>query len=257
MGNLDYLTNATLQNCKNISHGFFSRLGGVSESDFDSLNCSYSSGDSEENVSENRKRISDSLGAKKLISLRQVHSATVFMVDQSWDSFQTVEGDGMVTTDSGIAIGVLGADCAPVLFADAEAGVVGAAHGGWKGAVLGVTDNVIRSMCERGATVETIRAVVGPAIQQQSYEVGLGFMEQFKAQSTIGGDEFFLLKNGSAYFDLPGYLVRKIQLAGVSGVEVLNNDTYSLEEKLFSYRRMCHRNEKDYGRQIGAISILK
>lgn len=257
MGNLDYLTNAALQNCKNVSHGFFNRLGGVSEGDFDSLNCSYSSGDSEENVSENRRRVSDSLSAKKLISLRQVHSATVFVVDQSWDGFQTEEGDGMVTTDPGIAIGVLGADCALVLFADVESGVIGAAHGGWKGAVLGVTDNVIGTMCELGATVETIRAVIGPAIQQPSYEVGLVFMEQFQAQSIIDCEEYFLLQNDSAYFDLPGYLAKKIQFAGVGDVEILNYDTYSLKDQFFSYRRMCHLNEDDYGRQIGAISILK
>ena len=247
---------AVLTGCSGIAHGFFSRNGGVSSNEYDSLNCSLSSGDGVHEVAENRSRVSMALGCDSIISLRQIHSNRVFVVDRSWDGNQVVEGDGMVTIDSGIALGVLGADCAPVLFADSDVGIIGAAHAGWKGAVLGVTDNIIKVMCDLGSRPDKIRASVGPAIQQRSYEVGLEFAGNFAAQSEIECGDFFLYSDNTAYFDLPGYILKRLELAGIEQVDVLDEDTYTDEQNFFSYRRMCHRKEQKYGRQIGAISLV-
>lgn len=256
MTSVPFVLSEVLAECGEISHGFFTRRGGVSGGDFDSLNCSYSSGDSFDNVSENRARISSSLDCKTLTSLKQIHSNTVHVVDRKWDARQVVEGDGMITDDPGVAIGVLGADCASVLFCDSERGIVAAAHAGWKGAVLGVTDSVIEKMVSMGCDPSSIRVAVGPTIQQSSYEVGLKFVDQFAALSTIEHLDCFDFRGDTAYFDLPGYILKKLRHAGIMMVEVLPLDTYTEESDFFSYRRMCHRGEQHYGRQIGVI-VLK
>jgi YfiH family protein len=253
----NFYNSTILDNCPGVSYGFFSRLGGVSEGDFDSLNCGYLSGDSLERVSENRKRVSQALGSQSVVSLKQIHSNNVHIVDGTWDANQVVEGDGMVTKDPGMALGVLGADCAPVLFSDPVSHIVGAAHAGWKGAVLGVTDKVIETMCVLGSDPENISVAVGPAIQIGSYEVGAEFYENFSSMSSIQCNAFFDFRDDTVYFNLPAYIVKKLEHAGINTMESLGIDTYANESEFFSYRRMCHRNEKQYGRQIGAIALTQ
>ena len=250
-----FYKSALLDNCSGVRHGFFSRRGGVSEGDFDSLNCGYLSGDNLDWVSENRNRVCQALGSQAIMSLKQVHGDRVHVVDGSWDGSQIVKGDGMVTMDPDIALGVLGADCAPVLFLDPVNQIVGAAHAGWKGAVLGVTDRVVETMCALGSDPGTIHVAVGPAIQLESYEVGAEFYENFCSLSSIQCREFFDFSNDTVYFNLPAYILKKLACAGINSRESLGIDTYGNEAEFFSYRRMCHRGEEQYGRQMGAIAL--
>lgn len=250
-----FYKSAILDNCPGVCHGFFSRRGGVSQGDFHSLNCGYLSGDNLDCVSENRNRVCRVLGPQSIISLKQIHSDNVHVVDGSWDGNQIVKGDGMVTMVPGIALGVLGADCAPVLFSDPVNQIVGAAHAGWKGAVLGVTDRVVEKMCSLGADPGNINVAVGPAIQLKSYEVGAQFYENFCSLSSIQCRDFFDFSNNTVYFNLPAYILKKLECAGIKARESLGIDTYVNEAEFFSYRRMCHRGEGHYGRQIGAIAL--
>jgi YfiH family protein len=252
-----YYKSAILDNCPGVRHGFFSRQGGISLGDFDSLNCGYLSGDNLDCVSENRNRVCLALGSQSIISLKQIHSDRVHVVDGSWIGNQVVDGDGMVTVDSDIALGVLGADCAPVLFSDSVNQIVGAAHAGWKGAVLGVTDKVVETMCSLGSDPGNISVAVGPAIQLDSYEVGAEFYENFSSLSSIQCRDFFDFRNHTIYFNLPAYILKKLECAGIKTRESLGMDTYVNETEFYSYRRMCHRNEKQYGRQIGAITMAR
>ena len=170
---------------------------------------------------------------------------------------QSVEGDGLVTTTRGIAIGVLGADCAPILFVDAENGVVGAAHGGWKGAVGGITDEVIKVMTELGAEIPRIRCAIGPAIQRASYEVGDDLREKVFSHSSLKPEKFFDRGNpGHWLFDLPGYIAARVRAAGVHDVDSLGLDTYADSERFFSFRRACHQERIEYGRQMGVIALV-
>jgi len=186
-----------------------------------------------------------------------VHGNTVRIIESTVDFDEICHADGLVTSACNIAIGALGADCAPVLFADANAGIVGAAHAGWQGALSGVTDAVVNAMCGAGATMGSITAVIGPAIQKQSYEVGEEFREKVLDLSPIDAANCFHIRteNGRVHFDLPGYIYLRLQAAGVLAVEKVDEDTYALEDRYFSYRRSCHKNEKSYGRQIGAICL--
>ena len=161
----------------------------------------------------------------------------------------------MVTVEPGIALGILGADCAAVLFSDPNNGIIGAAHAGWQGAVAGVTDKVIARMCDLGADPEAIAAVIGPAIQQDSYEVGQNFKDSLVRTSNSDCERFFKLSQDKVYFDLPGYLVQRIKSCNVREVDCLPQDTYTMENEFFSFRRMCHRGGKRYGRQIGLICL--
>ncbi len=250
-----YYKSALLDNCLGVRYGFFSRQGGVSLGDFNSLNCGYLSGDNLDCVSENRDRVRLALGSQSIISLKQIHSDKVHVVDGNWNGSQVVEGDGMVTVEPGIALGVLGADCAPVLFSDPVNQIVGAAHAGWKGAMLGVTDRVVEKMCSLGSDPGNISAAVGPAIQLDSYEIGAEFYENFSSLSSIQCREFFDFRNDTIYFNLPAYILKRLEHAGIKSPESLGVDTYVNEADFFSYRRMCHRNEAQYGRQIGAIAL--
>ena len=250
-----FYKSAILDSCPGVCHGFFSRRGGVSQGDFNSLNCGYLSGDNHDCVSENRNRVRQTLGSQVIISLKQIHSDRVHVVDGSWDGKQIVQGDGMVTMEPDIALGVLGADCAPVLFLDPVKQIVGAAHAGWKGAVLGVTDRVVETMCSLGSNPDNIKVAVGPAIQRESYEVGAQFYENFSSLSSMNCHEFFDFRNNTVYFNLPAYILKKLACAGIKSRESLGIDTYGNEAEFFSYRRMCHRGEEQYGRQIGAIAL--
>lgn len=253
---LPNLQSTRLASLPNISHLFTTRRGGVSKGQYSSLNCSRYSGDELTCIEENQRRILKAMGSKKLASLRQVHSNTVFNIDKSWADQDKVEGDGMVTRESGVALAVMGADCAPVLLADPKNKIIGAAHAGWKGALSGIVDNVIHSMCKLGAERELIVAAIGPAIQQASYEVGQAFMEHFISTEGTRCQRFFCVNLGRIHFDLPGYIVERLKFQGILHIDCLPQDTCSMEQEFFSYRRISQQGEADYGRQLGAICLF-
>lgn len=239
-----------------IRHGFFTRQGGVSEGLYAGLNVGIGSNDHRERVIENRARVAAWFGlpVEKLATVHQVHSPDVFIVDETYAG-ERPQVDAMVTSIPGVALGVLSADCGPILFADGESGVIGAAHAGWKGALGGVLENTIEAMVSLGAMRGRITAVLGPSIGPTSYEVGPEFVERFLAFDPAY-EEFFMpsSKPGHAMFDLPSLTIRRLTDAGVRA-ENLGVDTYPDTERFFSYRRTTHAREPDYGRQISAIAL--
>ena len=240
-----------------IEHGFFERDGGVSGGIFASLNTGLGSQDRREDVLENRRRVAQSLGVapEHLLTLHQVHSADVVHVREPGDA-RGVRADAMVTTVPGLALAALSADCAPVLLADGEAGVIGAAHAGWGGAFRGVLEATVEAMTGLGARRTAIRAVVGPCIAQASYEVGPEFQERFVSAEAANA-RFFVpsTRQGHHMFDLPGYALERLRAAGIEEPAWLGLDTCALAERFFSYRRSVYRAESDYGRQISAIAL--
>ena len=237
-----------------ISHGFFGRAGGVSQGIFASLNCGPGSGDTRADVVENRRRVAAALApGAALLTLYQIHSAEAVAVTAPWNIGEGPQADAMATNLPGLALGILTADCAPVLFADAEAGVIGAAHAGWKGAVGGVTDAAIAAMEALGARRGRIAAAIGPCISQTNYEVGPEFRERF----AVADGRFFAAgdRDGHFHFDLEGYVAMRLAAAEVASVERLSACTYAREDDYFSFRRATHRGEKDYGRQVSAIVL--
>lgn len=240
-----------------IRHGYFTRKGGVSEGIYQGLNVGLGSNDNREAVLENRSRVAGHFGftPQHLISPYQVHSCDVLEVSNIWPDGERPKVDALVSATPGIAIGVLTADCGPVLFADIKNNVIGAAHAGWKGATGGILENTIAAMEKIGASRQHIQAVLGPTISQQSYEVGPEFIERLISMDAK--NKQYLIpseKDNHAMFDLPGYIVNRLNEAGVSG-SWTGDCTYVNEENFFSYRRTTHRSEPDYGRQISAISI--
>jgi polyphenol oxidase len=239
-----------------IHHGFFTREGGHSSGIFASLNCGLGSGDDIALVTKNRSIVSNSLGVADthLVSSHQVHSAEVMVVDAPFAERPKV--DGLVTRTRGLALGILTADCGPVLFADEKAGVIGACHAGWKGALTGVTDSIIATMEKLGARRSHIVAVIGPTISQTAYEVGPEFPAPF-LRVDPDDKRFFIssLRKDFYMFDLPRYLMNRIETSGVGLVHDLALCTYADEQRFFSYRRATHRGEKDYGRLISAIAL--
>ncbi len=239
-----------------VPHGFFTRAGGVSTGLYAQLNCGPGSSDDPHAVQENRRRVATALGAAYgLATLYQVHGREVVTVTGDYDIGQRPKADGLVTARRGIALGVLSADCAPVLFADAVAGVIGACHAGWRGALAGVTDATVAAMEALGAQRNRIAAAIGPCIGQPSYEVSAPFRAEFLA-ADIGNDRFFGpgKRDGHWQFDLPGYLMQRLKTAGISA-ESLGLDTCSDPARFFSYRRMTLAGEADYGRQVSAIAL--
>jgi YfiH family protein len=239
-----------------IAHGFFTREGGFSSGIFSSLNCGLGSGDDIALVTKNRTKVADDLGVapSHLVSAYQVHSADVMVIDGPLAERPKV--DGLVTNKRGVALGVLTADCGPVLFADHEAGVIGACHAGWKGALIGITNATVEAMEKLGATRKNITAVLGPTISQRAYEVGPEFPKPFLEQSEAH-KQFFIssVKSGHYMFDLSAYLVSRMKNFGVGTVHDLALCTYSDPQRFFSYRRTTHAQEKDYGRLISAIAL--
>ena len=239
-----------------IRHGFFTRTGGVSESIYRGLNVGLGSGDSPEAVQENRRRVAAwmTVPADRLITVHQCHSADVVVVEAPFSGARP-KADAMVTSRPGLALGVLTADCGPVLFADQQSRIIGAAHAGWKGALCGVLENTITAMERLGARRDRINAVVGPLIGRENYEVGPEFVERFLAADT-GNEHYFRESNkaGRALFDLCRYTLDRLERAGVRA-EALGNCTYAEETRFYSYRRAPHRGEPDYGRQISAICL--
>ena len=239
-----------------IRHAFFTRNGGVSSGIFDSLNAGLGSGDVRESVLENRQRMARHLcvSPDKLATPYQVHSPDSVFTIKAWTDDRP-KADGVVTSQPGLAIGVVTADCGPVLFADARAGVIAAAHAGWRGALTGVLENTIAKMEENGADRSNINAVLGPCISRANYEVGPSFPEPF-LKSSPSAERFFANseKPGHHMFDLSGYIVQRLCDAGVEA-SATNHCTYAQEGDFFSYRRTTHRNEADYGRQLSAIVL--
>jgi polyphenol oxidase len=240
-----------------IRHAFFTRQGGVSDGIYASLNGGIGSSDEPAKVQENRGRMAAALGAKHdaLISVHQVHSPDAVIVEGPWRG-ERPKADAMVTATPGLALGITTADCGPVLFADAEARVIGAAHAGWRGAVTGVLESTLTAMERLGARREKIVAVLGPTISQNAYEVGPDFIRRF-AEEVPGHMRFFreAEKPDHAMFDLPGFIGARLEAAGVGEFTNLGLCTYSDEERFFSYRRTTHRKEPDYGRLISAITL--
>ncbi len=247
----------TAASLADMRHGFFTRRGGVSGGIYASLNCGPGSADDQAAVHENRRRVAVALGAERgLVSLYQVHGRDVVVVGKDYDiDGPRPKADAMVTTCRGVALGILTADCAPVLFADAAAGVIGACHAGWRGALAGVSDATIEAMERLGARRERIRAAIGPLIRQPSYEVSDSFRAGF-LEAAAGNAAFFTAgwRAGHWQFDLPGYLMQRLQQAGVAA-EDLGLDTCADAARFFSYRRTTHAGEPDYGRQISAIAL--
>ena len=242
-----------------IRHGFFTRQGGVSEGIYASLNCGLGSGDAPGKALENRARVASILGTgpDRLLSVRQVHGRNAVTADAPWDTADAPEADAIVTATPGLAIGVLSADCTPLLFADAEARVVGAAHAGWRGARAGVIDAAIEAMEALGARRERICIAIGPAISQAAYEVGPEFEAAFTADDAANRRYFAPAgENGRAHFDLTGYCFDRARAAGTEYVQNLSLCTYADDSLFYSYRRSVHRKEPDYGRQISAIVIM-
>jgi YfiH family protein len=240
-----------------VGHGFFGREGGVSQGFYASLNCGSGSRDDPQAVRENRRLVAGALGARSLVSLAQIHSSAVYKVDWQWDAAANPPGDGLVTATPGIALGILTADCAPVLLADPEARVIGAAHAGWKGALGGVLEAVLGAMEQLGASRGRIAAAVGPCISQANYEVGAEFRARFLKAGAPANARFFAAspKAGHYRFDLEGYVASRLAAAGVAQIEPLSTCTYPVESGYFSFRRSTHRGEPDYGRQISAILL--
>ncbi|WP_119389495.1 peptidoglycan editing factor PgeF [Taklimakanibacter lacteus] len=247
-----------LKSAPALRHAFFTRQGGHSGGLFASLNCGYGSGDDKPTVARNRATAGHHLGVpgERLLTVWQWHSPDVIFAEAPWDPLAPPKGDAIVTTTPGLAIAVLTADCAPLLFADEDAGVIGAAHAGWKGALAGVSDATIAAMEQKGARRKAITAVIGPTISQAAYEVGPEFAAPF-IKENAGNADFFTpsSRSGHHMFDLPGYLRRRMTAEGVGRVVDLGLCTYSDEARFYSYRRATHRNEKDYGRQISAIVL--
>ena len=241
-----------------ISAAFFSREGGVSAGLYAALNCGYGSGDDPEAVRENRRRAMARLDLRPaaLVTLYQVHSPTVVTVEQPWRPGESPKADGAVTKRRGLALGILTADCAPVLFADAEAGVVGAAHAGWRGAFTGVLEETVAAMTRLGASAPRIRAAIGPCIAQPSYEVGPEFHARF-VEADAATSAFFRpsMRAGHHLFDLSGYVQDRLRRLALASIESSGADTAADPKRWFSYRRATLAGETDYGRLLSAIAL--
>jgi YfiH family protein len=240
-----------------VRHGFFTRQGGVSTGVYESLNGGIGSKDDPQAVTENRRRMALHLNvdAAHLLVPYQIHSADALIIDAPFA--ERPRCDALVTATPGLALGVTGADCGIVLLAEPEAGVIAAAHAGWKGAFTGVLEATLTQMEQLGAARGKIRAVLGPAIGPASYEVGPEFVARFCDDADINR-RFFKpsSKEGHAFFDLPGFIGERLRTAGVGSFTDLALDTYADEARFFSYRRCTHRQEPDYGRQIAAIALV-
>lgn len=240
-----------------IVHGFFGRRGGVSRDIFSSLNCGPGSGDNALAVIENRARVAShfEMKSRALLSLHQVHSPKVIEVRDPWTGTRP-QADAMVTRAPNLALSILTADCGPVLFVDTEAGVIGAAHAGWKGAFGGVLDATVDEMIGLGANRARIRAALGPTISGAAYEVGPEFIERFRARSAAY-ETFFVpsTREGHFLFDLPAFIVARLDDLAIEKVQNLNLCTYGLAEDYFSFRRTTHRGEAGYGRNISVIKL--
>jgi len=241
-----------------IRHGFFTRAGGVSSGLYASLNGGVGSQDDAGKVVENRARMAAALGVepRRLLTAYQTHSPNVVVAEAPWTTENRPLADAIVTRMRALAIGVTTADCGPVLFAEPRAGVIGAAHAGWRGALTGVIEATIAAMERLGAAQRQIWAAIGPMIRQGNYEVGPDLVERFRAEDPASS-RFFrpARRDRHAMFDLAGYIAARLKRAGISEVEDVGLCTYADPEQFFSYRRTTHRAEADYGRHVNAIAL--
>ena len=253
------ITLGVLDRLPSVRHGFMTREGGVSEGIYASLNCGLGSDDNLEHVRENRRRVLRMAGipAKTLLTAHQVHSPDVLVVDEEWHEGPRPKVDALVTTRANIAIAASSADCVPILFADPEARVVGAAHAGWRGALSGVLQATVKQMCALGAKLERIHAGVGPCIGPASYEVGPEFPAPFLAQSPAHA-RFFrpAQRAGHHMFDLESYVAAQLAAMDLAEIEVAHRDTCAEADTFFSYRRSVLRKEPDYGRHVSVIGLI-
>jgi polyphenol oxidase len=253
------ITLGVLNDLPGVRHGFMTRAGGVSEGIYDSLNCGLGSDDEQARVHENRRRVLQMAGipAKTLLTAYQIHSPDVLVVEEEWRDGPRPKVDALVTTRRNIAIAASSADCVPILFADPEARVVGAAHAGWRGAVGGVLQATVKQMCALGARPERIRVGVGPCIGPASYEVGPEFPAPFLAQNPANA-RFFrpAQRAGHHMFDLESYVAAELAAMKLAATEVAHRDTCAEAEAFFSYRRSCLRKEPDYGRHVSVIGLV-
>ena len=250
---LDIITSDALGG---LRHGFFSRRGGASSGVFEGLNCGIGSSDQAEAVAINRARVAEAMqvAPTALVGVHQVHSPNVIHVTEE-PGQPRPKADAMVTATPGLALAVLTADCQPVLFADVQAQVIGAAHAGWKGAFDGVLEATLDAMCELGATRGEITAIIGPSISQRAYEVGPEFFETFYDADEANA-RFFVNGNEDRYqFDLPAFGLHRLRQAGIGHAEWTRHCTYSDPDRFFSYRRSVHQKEADYGRLISVIRL--
>lgn len=242
-----------------IRHAFFTRQGGVSTGLYASLNGGIGSADSIANVEKNRDLMATALGveADRLVSAFQIHSPQVIVATEPWPAALRPHADGIVTRARGLAIGVTTADCGPVLLAEPQAGVIGAAHAGWRGALAGIIEATVTAMQGLGAARGQIRAALGPMIRQRHYEVGADLIERFAAEDPAAKPFFApAVRPGHAMFDLAGYVGVRLRRAGIEQVEDLDACTYGDPELFFSYRRASHRGDADYGRHVNAIALI-
>ena len=238
-----------------LAHGFIGRRGGVSTGAVASLNTGPGSGDDPDAVTENRARVVEAVKPRaRLVTVYQVHSPDCVTVAEPWSDDERPHADAMVTDRSDLLLGILTADCAPVLFADRRASIVGAAHAGWKGAIAGVTDRTIEAMERLGARAGDIVAAIGPCIAQASYEVDLAFRDRFCVADSDNARFFIVGREGHCQFDLESYVAARLRACGLASVECLGLDTYALEERFFSFRRATHRGEPTYGRHMSVIA---
>jgi polyphenol oxidase len=252
------LQSKPLDSLSHVRHAFFTREGGVSEGIYASLNGGQGSADDPAHVVENRRRMAAALKVADghLLACYQIHSADAVIATAPWTRANAPRADAIVTATPGLAVGVSIADCGPVLFADSEARVVGAAHAGWKGALTGILEATVAKMEELGAARARIVAAIGPLIRQSNYEVGPEFVSRFREADAMNIRYFVPSeRSGHALFDVPGYIRMRLDRIGVGTVDDLCCDTYSEENYFFSYRRSVHRNEPDYGRLIAAITL--
>ena len=248
---LEILTSELL---KPVKHGFFTRKGGISSCIYKGLNCGLGSLDSRELVQKNRQKVCKAMDIKKsmLLSLNQVHSNKVLTLNQPFH--KKIDADAMVTNKPNLGLGILTADCQPVVFADIESQIIGVAHAGWRGTLSGILDNTISSMIKLGATRQKIKAVIGPSISQKVYKVGSEFFEKFYENNKENEKFFKIISKEKFLFDLSGLTLEKLTQSGVTA-EKINRCTYLEPDLFYSYRRSLHKNEKDYGRQITVIRL--
>jgi len=249
---------SALRDFDSVGHAFYTRSGGVSTGVYSSLNCSYGSHDDRDAIIENRRRamVQLDLPAHALFTCSQVHGVKIINVNGKMESVRNIEADGLVTNQRGIALGVLTADCAPIILADVDAGVVGSVHAGWRGALTGVIEAGIKSMVGLGAHVESIKASIGPCIGPRSYEVGSEFVRRFVKESR-NVQTFFKpsIRPGHYFFDLSGYAEMRLVACGLREINRCSEDTYLESDRFFSFRRSQHAGEADYGRVLSAVVL--
>ena len=246
-------TTALLDAQPGIRHGFFGRQGGVSRPPYDTLNMALRTGDRREDILANRKIVAQAMGAAHLILPRQVHGTTTVRVTTPWPPDDAPEADALVTTEPNLLIGITTADCAPILLCDASAGVVAAAHAGWKGALDGIVDSVVAAMTEAGADPARIAAVIGPCIQRRSYQVGPEFERHFLETDPASEPFFTLGRDGRPHFDLESYVCLRLSRAGIRTVQASGVDTVTDEQRYFSYRRTTLDGGGPIGTQASTI----